>query len=290
MGAMMKSLCAALLLSGLLATSGFALAQTQAPSSPPRSSGVPPEIYRTTVRPLCSALRTKIQPAIGMMLQNDDLIAKSPAQFKEYSQGQFAKSDAQRSLALVRLSNLVTPIADNAIAIEKLLDDPNVFPPNERTSDDKQKNELKRQLLISLAQQQASLDIINGFVETQNLADMQHEGFGFLNAIATSDSSKKTKSALDNISPTPDPQGRPSAFDDTLINAGLPTNPYELDITKIPGLTLGYNPLSKIKEGVEFTQSESKRTEGTLAKTVMDTVRLCGGPQSSVVPSPSPNP
>ena len=287
---MPKIFRAALTFCALLSVSGLALAQTATPlpTSPPSSSGRPPEIYHTTVRPLCSALRSKIMPAMAMMMDNDKKIAESPALFKEYSLGQFAKSDAQRSLALVRLSNLVIPIADNAIAIEKLLNDPNVFPPNERTSDDKQKNELKKQLLASLAQQEASLDIINGFVETQNLADMQHEGFGFLNAIASSDSSKSPNSALSNIAPTPDPLGRPGAFDDTLINAGLPTNPYEIDITKIPGLTLGYNPLSKLKEGVEFTQSESKRTEGTLATTVIAAAHTCGAGQSSASPSPNP--
>lgn len=281
---------AALVLGGLLSTSGVAVAQTPQPSSPPHSSGQLPEIYHTVSRPLCSALRTKIQPSVGMLLQNDETIAKSPALFKEYSLGQLSQSDAQRSLSLVRLSNLVGPLADNVIAIEKLLTDPSVFPQNERTVDDKKKNELKRQLLQSLAQQQASLDIINGFVETQNLADMQHQGFAYLNAIAnpsTSSKSSSSKNLLSNVIATPDPLGRPNAFDDTLINAGLPTNPYELDITKLPGLTLGYNPVTKLKEGVEYTQSETQKSEGALAKTVMDTVRLCSA-QSSASPSPKP--
>ena len=286
---MLKMFGAALVLGGLLSTSGLAVAQTPLPSSPPHSSGQLPEIYHTVSRPLCSALRTKIQPSVGMLLQNDETIAKSPALFKAYSLGQLSQSDAQRSLSLVRLSNLVGPLADNVIAIEKLLTDPSVFPQNERTIDDKKKNELKKQLLQSLAQQQASLDIINGFVETQNLADMQHQGFAFLNSIVAHDTVTRpnTPNALSNISPTPDPQGRPGAFDDTLINAGLPTNPYERDITKIPGLALGYNPVNKLKEGVEYTQGETQKSEGALAKTVMDTVRLCSA-QSSASPSPNP--
>ena len=249
-------------------------------ADPTPAPTAPPEIIHTLSRPLCSALQTKIRPGIGMLLQNDETIAKSPAYFKDYAQAQFAKSDSGQSFNVMRLSNLVLPIANNLIAIQKLLDDPSVFPANEKSSDDKAKNALKKQLLESLAQQQASLDLINGFVETQNLADMQHEGFGFIWSIANSGQNQGNQSQLlKQISATPDPS-KPDPFDNTVINAGLPTNPYEVDLSRIPGLSLGFNPVNAIREGLTFTQSESQRTEGALSKSVMDAVRSCGGGQA----------
>lgn len=279
----MPKMIPVLLLCSLFSGASLLVANADATTAPT----APPEIIHTISRPLCSALQSKIRPGIGMLLQNDDTIAKSPAFFKDYAQAQFAKSESGQSFNVMRLSNLVLPIANNLLAIQKLLNDPSVFPADEKSSDDKAKNELKKQLLESVAQQQASLDLINGFVETQNLADMQHEGFGFIHAIAgggggsgASGQSGQDK-LLGQISATPNPlTPNGGGFDDTVINAGLPTNPYELDLSRIPGLSLGYNPLSRIREGVTFTQNESKRTEGTLAKSVMDAVRSCGGGQA----------
>lgn len=283
---MSKSI-AALLLCSLLSSASLVAAKAD---TVPQSSGTLPEIYHTTARPLCSALQNKIKPSIGMLDQNDKAIAKSPAFFNEYNKVKFAAGDegGGTSLALMHLSGLVLPLADNVLAIQKLLNDPNVFPAHEQSIDDQKKNELKKQLLKTLAQQQAALDIINGFVETQDLADMQHQGFGYLQAIAGNDTGKSNK-LLAQIQPTANPQGAPPVFDDTLINAGVPANPYEVDVTKIPGLTLGYNPVSKLKDGVEYTQAESKRTESTLIKSVLDAVRLCNGPQNAA-PAASPTP
>ena len=59
----------------------FAVAATPATPAPTP----PPQIYRVVTRPLCSELHDHIAPAIGMMLQNDTSIKKSPALFKQYN-------------------------------------------------------------------------------------------------------------------------------------------------------------------------------------------------------------
>src|SRR5262249_23107328 len=155
------------------------------------------------------------------------------------------------------------------LAIQKLLEDPSVFPPKPQNQEDQRTLDLKNKLMQSLADQQAALDIINGFVETQQLASMQHEGFGYINAIANDGQIRNTGGVdpLHNIAPTADPL-HPQPFDDTVINAGLPTNPYEIDLTRVPGLTLGYNPVKSLQEGVEWSQSDGQKHEDTLAKTV----------------------
>jgi hypothetical protein len=42
----------------------------------------PPQIYRVVSRPLCTQLRERIKPAIGMLLENDAAIKRSPDQRK----------------------------------------------------------------------------------------------------------------------------------------------------------------------------------------------------------------
>lgn len=253
-----------------------ALAPLPGVSATPAPAGTPPpEIEHTYTRPVCSALKTVVAPAIGMLQQNDATIAATPNIFKAYVAGQSNGSGPQQSLAVLRLENTVTPLSNNILAIQKLLANADIFPPNPQTDDDRRKLQLKQQLEESLAQQQAALDIINGFVTTQQMGALQHAGEGYIRAFAQPDQgSRKSDALAPLLGPSADPT-KPQPFDDVLINAGLPTNPYEMDLTKIPGLTLGYNPVGKLKEGVEYTQTQGKEKEATLAKTVIETVKLC---------------
>jgi len=282
---MRKTLSAALLCAAIGTTAATAATPAPAPTLSPL-----PEIYHSVSRPLCSALHTKVAPAIAMMAQNDVTIAKSPPMFKDYITARFNQSDAAQTLTLIHLESLVTPLVNNVLAIQKLLDDPSVFSLNPKTDDEKRLADLKAKMLESLAAQQAALDIINGFVDTQNMSDMQHQGFGYIAAI-TGTNSPNTKgptalSAGTLGQASPDPFNRPSMFDDTAVNAGLSKNPYEYNLPDIPGLALGYNPIGNLREGVIWTQGESGKSEAQLAKTVVATVQLCNGQDPTASPKP----
>jgi len=281
---MHKTLSVALLIA-VLETAGA----VAAPSPEPSASALP-EIYHSYSSPLCSALRTKIAPAIAMLQQNDATIAKSNPLFKRYVQDSIGGDDnkSSKDMTVVRLGNLVRPLVDNILATQKLLEDPTIFPANPQTDDEKRRADLRQKTLEALAAQQAALDIINGFVETQELSGMQHDGFGYIAAITGSDSTQINNSQkITDIGPvgTPDPFNRPSAFDDTAINAGLTPNPYEYNLPNVPGLALGYNPVGRLHEGVQWTQSEGAKSETKLAKTVIETAKMCGA-QPSASPSP----
>lgn len=288
----MRISVSAALLCAFLAPVMLGAAAPGANSSPAPASEAtaPPEIYHVSVRPLCSALRTKVAPSIGMILQNDKMISKGSDYFKQYADAAFSQGEGTKQMALYHMQNLVLPLANNILAVQKLLNDPSVFPAVASDDQDKRKLELKKQVLQSLAQQQASLDILNGFVETQNMADMQHEGFGYIRQMVGSDQVSKPGQVdpLANIAPTADPQGRPSVFDDTAINAGLPPNPYEIDLSRLPGLTVGFNPLNALREGVTYTQQAGKKAQDTLAHTVNQTVEICKTGQLAPAPASTP--
>jgi hypothetical protein len=239
------------------------------------------------VRPLCSTLQTKIRPALGMMIQNDQTIAKSPAYFQEYIKQAQVQSDEGQNIAVLRLENLVTPLVDNTLAIQKMLEDPSTFPRVAQTDDDKRLLDIKQKMLKALAAQQAAIDIINGFVDTQQLSQMQHEGFGYLSSITSGPSGQGDPALAQLTGPTPDPT-KPQMFDNLALNAGLAPNSYEIDPTKIPGLAMGYNPISRLRDGVLWTQDQSKKEEAPLAQTIIDTTHLCGAPQPPAAPSPTP--
>jgi hypothetical protein len=251
-----------------------------AAASPTPMPTLPPLIYHSVTRPLCSSLGDRIRPALGMMIANDATIAKSVPYFDEYVKRVTEGSDAGRDIAVLHLETLVTPLVNNTLAIQKMLEDPSVFPQVPRSADDATLVKIKTQMLKVLAAQEASLDLINGFVTTQQLSQMQHEGMEYVQ-------SQSASQGPGGASPQPGPTGfGGGGFDDLALQAGLSPDPYEIDLTRIPGLALGFNPISAIKEGVVWTQGESHREADPLAKTITDAAHSCGAP----APSPSPNP
>ena len=103
----------------------------------------PPQIYRVVTRPLCAELHERIAPAIGMMMQNDTTIKKSPQLFKRYNDATLYGADPaaqgsdpvagdpggatmnpSQNMALQGMESLIRPIANNIIAIQTMLDSP----------------------------------------------------------------------------------------------------------------------------------------------------------------------
>ena len=136
-----------------------------------------------------------------MILENDTKIAKSPPLFKRYQVGTLTSSDQtgaagttsngdsiytqspETAMALQQMSYLVLPIARNLIAAQTLLDDMKLIAPTGNPTDDAAIARIKAQLLQTVAYQSASLDLINGFVQTQQMGDLQHVGTEFLGSI-----------------------------------------------------------------------------------------------------------
>jgi hypothetical protein len=266
-----------------LAVVAVMAAVAAAPSPTP-----PPTIYHIVTRPLCAQLHDRIAPAIGMMLQNDTTIKKGPDYFKEYNvaslygSGPGTKNDPvnrdpgsgtsnmSQNIALLGMENLIRPIANNIIAIQTILDSPPLTKGTGQKDDDKRLSDIRAKLLQALAAQNASLDIISGFVDTQQMADLQHADEGYINSISQPDNRNASIST-----PAPDPLSATSNY------AGLPPNPYAIDPASIPGLTLGYNPVTRLQDALTWTISAAQTRENEAAKAVMASAVLCGNAPAS---------
>lgn len=241
----------------------------------------PPTIYHIVTRPLCSQLHERIKPAIGMMLQNDTAIKKSPDLFRKYNEGTLYGSDAggarngldgdpetgsnaSQNIALLGMENLIRPIANNIIAIQTMLDSPQLRVGTGRPEDDKRLHEMRERLLKALAAQNASLDIISGFVDTQQMADLQHAGEAYIASIGGSDLQHGRQAT-----PSPNPLTSNPNY------AGLPPNPYAIDPATIPGLTLGYNPITRLLDALTWTMNQTQTRENEAAKAVMAGAAIC---------------
>jgi hypothetical protein len=240
----------------------------------------PPQIYRVVSRPLCSQLREHIKPAIGMLLENDAEIKKGPDLFQRYNLGALQGNDSgdtgsngEQQMALLGLENLVRPIANNVIAIQTILSNPALTTPTGREDDDKRLADMRAKLLRALAAQNASLDIISGFVDTQQMADLQHAGQEYIAEV----NQPETTNALGT--PTPNSLSYNPNY------AGLPPNPYTIDLANVPGLTLGYNPVTRLIDGLHWTMRQTAARENTAAAAVLANAAICNN-----VPLVSPTP
>ena len=254
---------------------------------PARSDGAgstatpPPQIYHTVTTALCARLHEHIRPAVAMILENDTKIAKSPPLFKRYKVGTLTSSDQtgtagttsngdsiytqspETAMALQQMSYLVLPIARNLIAAQTLLDDVKLVAPTGNPTDDAAIARIKAQLLQTIAYQSASLDLINGFVQTQQMGDLQHVGTEYLGAIGGNEMSSPM------IKQTPNPWQDPNT-------PGISQNPYVLDPATIPGLAVGYNPLNRIMDGMTWLQTQTGESEDVAGKMITAALTGCG--------------
>lgn len=147
------------------------LGVTVAASPPPNPAPTPltPLKVIGSVRstPFCTALHETIGPAIAGVLSNDELITSSkPAFATLYHDDILARSEARSHLDLNRIESLITPIVTNVKRVDALLSAKPTDPKIQAMRD---------KLQAVLAQQKESLNVISGFVATQQLGEIQGE-------------------------------------------------------------------------------------------------------------------
>jgi hypothetical protein len=242
---------------------------TPAPAATPLKT-----IKHIYVSPLCTGLRQNIGPAIGKVLQNDNTIAQSRPLLRGYVKAT-ATSGLSKDLQVARVERLITPLVRNTAAIEKLLNDPYVFPKHAISDSDRQLLEIRSYLQQVVTQQKRALDVIAGFVDTEQLGQMQAAGQEALKLTQTheipgaqgGDSSARDAAA----GPTPPPS--------EVLNAGVSKLP---QIGTDPalqenGLVIGHNPLDVFDNAIGEYQQMLQSSEGRAADLVVKALPLCGG-------------
>lgn len=240
--------------------------------------------------PLCTGLRRAIGPAIGKVLQNDGYIARSRPMFQDYVQNTALGSKSGVDMDVMHMETLIGPLVQNTQAIERYLNDP-ILQRRAKTDSDKQLLEMRRHLLAVLDQQKQALDLISGFVDTQQLGELQASGHEYDSAINGSGSGKGSNpnaAATPGTSPTTPPND--------LLNAGLPSTAADPKTNdpryKNSDSVLGYNPLKVFDQQVGLYQQTIGQSENLAAKAVVKAVPECGGsvPPAAHVVTPSPTP
>lgn len=282
---MLHRLTAFFALGALVALAASPAAAVSAPKPAPTPLRT---ITHMHVSPMCTALGKVIGPAIAKVLQNDKYIANSKPLFHDFTQASAAgQNGAAKDMAVERLETLIGPLVKNTQAVDKLLSDPYAFPKVAYSDDDQKLLQMREQLRAVNQQQKKALDVISGFVDTQQLGELQaagHEYDAALRANAT------------NRGQTPNPA--PTAPPADVLNAGVSNDKNDptraIDPTyKNTGSLVGANPLNVFENAITSYQQDIAGSEQDAAKTVVSAVPRCGGHvpgHAQPVPSPTPSP
>lgn len=284
---MFQRLTAVFVLGALAALAASPATAVSATKVTPKPTGTPLRtITHLHVSPMCTALGKVIGPAIAKVLQNDKIIANSKPLFHNFAQASASgQSKGAQDLAVSRLETLIGPLVKNTQTVDKLLSDPYAFPKVAYSDDDQKLLQMREQLRTVNAQQKKALDIISGFVDTQQLGELQAAGHEYDAALAAKPS---------NGGQTPNPA--PTAPPADVLNAGVsndkndPTRAIDPRYKNTDSL-VGANPLNVFENAISSYQQDIAGSEQEAAKTVVSAVPLCGGHvPGQPAPSPSPSP
>lgn len=248
------------------------------------------EIVHVIARPICTALRRSIGPAVGHVLQNDKIIAASKPLFVDYARDHATSggNQAAEDMDIMHLENFVRPMVNNVSEIKRILNEPGAFPRFAHSEQEKQVLLMRAQLLAVLADQEKALDLVSGLVDTQQLGQLQAGG----NELAKSMSAPDVKTVGSGPQPAAKPNPVPTTNPSDLLNAGLPDKSRATDPRfQNTDSVVGHNPLYAFAQQVAVIQRSIDTNEGVAAKSIIAAVTQCGGHlpgQASPSPAPSP--
>jgi len=246
---------------------------TVALATPAPAATPPKTIIQLHVSPLCTGLRQNIGPAIGKVLQNDKTIADSRPLLRGYAKA-VASGSLSKDMQISRLERSITPLVKNTAAIEKLLNDPFVFPRVAVTDADRQLLQIRANLEQVVAQQKGALDVLSGFLDTEQLGQLQLAGKEYQNLTASHEMPTQQGSvgaaSARQIAPTPPPSG--------VLNAGVQNTPGQATDPRLQetGLSAGHNPLDVFDQALAQYQAQLQSSEGQAAELVVKALPLCG--------------
>jgi hypothetical protein len=195
------------------------------------------------------------------VLANDDLIASSkPAFATLYHDDILAGSEARAHFDLYRLEKLETPIIANVKRVDTLL---------AGKPDDPKLQAIRAKLQAVAVQQKASLNVISGFVATEQLGEMQGASppGNWTNTFILGGAQSSQPGPISNLSPA---AGNLFAAGVHNRNPGLRDPRYD---ARSAGPT--YDPFMPLVSQIEQQRAAAQSAESDAAKLVADALQQC---------------
>jgi hypothetical protein len=137
------------------------------PVTPPPLSSPLPLIGTTRAKPVCTAIRRAIAPAVAAALKNDQTYGGLRKKIFDYV---VKDSEEARDLHLMQMDREVDAMVKNVNTLEEALKSPSLeIPGTAKPEDAKALRDMKSTLSGVLAAQKGQLNAMSGFVETERM-------------------------------------------------------------------------------------------------------------------------
>jgi hypothetical protein len=247
----------------------FALTGQTPPQPSPQPSPLK-EIIDVKSRALCSALRDNVAISLAGLISNDANIDVGRKAVTKMAADQIKGSTAGKMDALVG-ENVVGSIVHNLVLIDQKLNDPQRFPADPKTDDERLATQVKAQLQAIEDAQKLQLNVLNGTIETDALNAMQHELYDYAPTVMSKGGS---------VSGSPAPT--------SIADAGLkdaPGTPAKTDPrTLAAGTLIGTTYYGSLAAAMAGEQQHTQSLENAAAATIRHVAAECGGPASTPTP------
>ena len=137
------------------------------PITPPPNASPLPVIGTTRAKPVCTAIRRAVAPAVAAALKNDQTYGGLRKNIFDYV---VKDSEEARDLHLTQMDRTVDTMVKNVDTLEEALKSSALdIPPTAKPEDAKTLRDLKRTLSTVLVAQKTQLNAMSGFVETERM-------------------------------------------------------------------------------------------------------------------------
>jgi hypothetical protein len=245
----------------------FSVAQAPAPSP----SATPPKtIIRIKSTPFCQVFRDNIFHAVEGLRINDKVIDQGRMVMAKWaydnvvdrtdsvgSQKSYGIGGKSSQLDQVQLGSLMQQAAHNLQLIYNLLNDPERFPKDPQTLEDRDLATMNARLQAVAAAQEASLNLISGTYETAALNHLLSLGDNLQGAVGTADVNSK-----------------PIGLGDPILTS--PGFIYPPNVSSKTGVSLiGSSPVGRVTTALVVSQRITGLIEDRVGEAVLPGVALC---------------
>ena len=171
--------------------------------------------------------------------------------------------------------NVVGSIVHNLVLIDQKLNDPQRFPANPTTDDERLAAQVKAQLQAVEDAQKLQLNAIYGTIDTDTMNTMQHEMPA--NQVVVSGSISRGPEKPLTSTPAPD----------SIAAAGIPNDKNITETrTLVAGSLIGTTYYGSLAGEMVAEQQNTQRLENGAAATIRQVAAECGGPAPTPAPAP----
>jgi hypothetical protein len=253
---------AIILAAGLAAQ--LALTGQTAPAPSPQASPLK-EIIDVKSRALCTALRDNVAISLAGLISNDADIDVGRKAMMKMAADQIKGSTAGHMDALVG-ENVVGSIVHNLVLIDQKLNDPQRFPTDPKTDDERLAVQVKAQLQAIEDAQKRQLNALYGTIDTDNMNSMQHDMPA--NQVVVSGSIPRAPEKPLTTTPAPD----------SIAAAGLPNDKNTTETrTLVAGSLIGTTYYGSLAGAMAGEQQATQVLENKAAATIRQAAAQCSG-------------